>query len=158
MLALGLLCVLLAVPQRPVVGDAERAEAAADLQIDKLGPETALADSIITYTLLITNNTASVLSNVTVTDTWNSQAYSGTYTSGGAVAVDSLVFVTQPTKYAQFNLAPLPGNSSGFIQFTMTITPGLQPRYTAQPLILGNSAVITTATPGVSANTDSVKP
>ena len=155
-LLLGLLWTLLLAPQQVVVGDAEGPEATTDLQIDKIGPDTALADSVITYTLLVTNNAAVPLNGVIITDTWNSQLYSGTYTTSGAVVVDSLVYVTQPTKYAQFSLAPLPANSNGSIQFTMTITPGLQPRYTAQPTVLGNSAVITTSTPGVSANTDSV--
>ncbi|NTU65189.1 MAG: DUF11 domain-containing protein, partial [Chloroflexi bacterium] len=155
-LLLGLLWTLLLAPQHVVVGDAEGPEATTDLQIDKIGPDTALADSVITYTLLVTNNAAVPLNGVIITDTWNSQLYSGTYTTSGAVVVDSLVYVTQPTKYAQFSLAPLPANSNGSIQFTMTITPGLQPRYTAQPTVLGNSAVITTTTPGVSANTDSV--
>ena len=156
-LLLGLLWTLLLAPQQVVVGDAEGPEATTDLQIDKIGPDTALADSIITYTLLVTNNAAVPLNGVIITDTWNSQLYSGTYEASGAVAViEPVILVTQPVKYAQFNLAPLPANSSGRIQITMAITGGLQPRYTAQPTVLGNSVVITTSTPGVTANTDSV--
>jgi uncharacterized repeat protein (TIGR01451 family) len=155
-LLLGLLWLLLAVPQRVVVGDTEETEAATVLQVDKVGPDTAFADGTITYTLLVTNNAAFPLNGVVITDTWNWQTYSGVYTTGGEVLVLTSVYTTFPTTYTQFNLAPLPANSNGFIQFTMTITPGLQPRYTAQPVILGNSVVITTATPGVTANTDSV--
>jgi hypothetical protein len=138
------------------VGDAEEPAAATDLQVDKLGPDTALADTIITYTLLVTNNLAFSLADVIITDTWNSQLYSGTYETGGDVSVVSAVFVTQPFQRMQFNLAPLPANSNGYVQITMAITAGLQPRYTAQPTVFANSAVITTSTPGVTANTDNV--
>src|SRR5512145_1073100 len=117
-LVLGLLWALLIVPQQVAIGDADTPEAPTDLQIDKQGPDTTLVEEVITYTLLVTNNTANPLSGVIVTDTWNSQVYSGTYTSSGDIVIDSLVFVTQPTQYAQFNLSML-ANSGGQIQITM---------------------------------------
>jgi uncharacterized repeat protein (TIGR01451 family) len=150
-LVLGLLCTLLGAGPRVAVGEPEGPTAATGLQIDKLGPDSAFAGDVITYTLLVTNSTASVLDGVIITDTWNSQLYSGTYEAGGAVVIDSMVFVTQPSKYVQFNLAPLPANSNGYLQITMTIAGGI-----LRPIVLGNSVVITTSTPGVTANTDSV--
>lgn len=140
-------------PARVVFGDTQ----AVDLQVDKLGPETVFAGETMTYTILVTNTTGQTLNGVVITDTWNSQDYSGTYSYGGGVIVDSFTFVTQPTKYAQFNLLPM-GPGAGFIQISMTILPPLQPRYDRNPIItrVGNSVVITTSNPGVTAGTDRV--
>jgi large repetitive protein len=157
-LILGLLCTVLIGTPPAVIGEAEGPEATTDLQIDKVGPDSILAGDLITYTLLVTNNTALPLDGVIITDTWLSQTYTGTYTTGGAVSVVTAVYTgyPYPTTYSQFSLATLPPNSSGYIQIVMAITTGLQPRYTTGPTVLANSAVITTSTPGVTGTTDSV--
>ncbi len=127
------------------------------LQVKKIGPASAIAGSTITYTLLVTNATGLTLNGVVITDTWNSQEYSGTYASGGDVVVNSSTYLTQPVKYAQFNLAPLAPNAVGLITLTMWISPQLQPRLqppVVGPTVLGNSVVITTSTPNVTGSTD----
>ncbi len=126
------------------------------LQIDKEGPEYVFAGEMMTYTIRVTNTTGSPLNGVVITDTWTHQDYSGTYATSGDVAISSVVYATMPTKYARYLLQPLSPFANGLIQITMTISPALQPRHTAQPIVLGNSVVITTSTPGVSANQDTV--
>ena len=126
------------------------------LQIDKEGPIYVFAGEMMTYTIRVTNTTGSTLDGVVITDTWTHQDYSGTYATSGGVAIGSVVYATMPTKYARYLLQPLGPFANGLIQITMTISPALQPRYTALPTVLGNSVVITTSTPGVSANQDTV--
>ena len=153
--ALALVVLLLSAfaPAQVALGEPQ----AVGLQVDKLGPDTVFAGETMTYTILVTNTTGQTLNGVVITDTWNSQDYSGAYSYGGGVIVDSFTFVTQPTKYAQFNLLPM-GPGAGFIQISMTILPSLQPRYDRNPIIIivGNSVVITTSNPGVTAGTDRV--
>jgi uncharacterized repeat protein (TIGR01451 family)/uncharacterized repeat protein (TIGR02543 family) len=136
---------------------ASGAAQATDLQIKKIGPVTAFAGDTLTYTILVTNATGSTLSGVVITDTWNTQTFTGVYAYGGSVVVNSFVYITTPVKYAQFSLDPLAAGAAGRITMTMSITTALQPRYQSPvvgPTILGNSVVITTSNSGVLANTD----
>lgn len=139
----------------------EQVNATADLQIAKSGPPTVTAGSSVTYVLAITNATGAVLPGVLITDTWNTQVFTGLYeTDGTVVQVVNFLLVTSPVTYAQFSLAPLPPNSTGYITMFMSITPSAMPRLASPvvgPTILGNSVVITTSTPGVSANNSNVQ-
>ncbi len=139
-------------PAQVAFGETE----AVTLLIDKLGPNVISVNEPISYTIQVTNTSGQTLNNVVITDTWNWQLYDGAYTTGGAISVTSFVIVTQPTKYAQWTLAPLATGASGFIQFTMVVTPQYQPRYNFGPTVLGNSAVITTSTPSITAGNDNV--
>lgn len=154
--ALGLLLGLCLSPTRVARGEPA---AGTGLQISKSGPVTAMAGAAITYVIVITNATTSVLAGVIVTDTWNTQTYTGVYEYGGAVQVNSFFLSTSPMMYAQFELAPLPANSTGVITMIMYITPTMMPRLTpvVGPAILGNSVVITTSTPGVTANNSNIQ-
>jgi uncharacterized repeat protein (TIGR01451 family) len=130
---------------------------ATDLQIKKIGPATAFAGDTLTYTILITNATGSTVSGVVITDTWNTQTFTGVYAYGGSVVVNSFVYITTPVKYAQFSLDPLAAGATGRITMTMSITTALEPRFQSPvvgPTILGNSAVITSSDLSVAGNTD----
>ena len=133
------------------------------LQIDKSGPNTAFAGSLITYTIEVTNDTDSFLANgVVITDFWNTQIYSGDYAWGGDIIVASSTFTTQTLPvYAQFNLLPMNPGERGVITLHMVISPGGQPSYNPSnyvPIfkIEGNSVVVTAPNTSVPVNTDRV--
>ncbi len=155
--AFALITLILAalLPARVARGEPQ----AVDLQLDKIGPNTALAGSTITYTILVSNASGQTLGGVVLTDTWNTQEYTGTYEVGGQISVTAFTLVTQTSpRYAQFGLADLLPNASGVITIRMTISPLLQPKYDRVPIfkIDGNSVIITTSNPGTTANNDSV--
>ena len=129
---------------------------AADLQIDKRGPNVIGAGQWITYTILVTNASGIQLEGIVITDTWTQQYYTGTYETEGNVVVNSTTLVQQPVRYMQFNLAPMPAGAIGLIRARMWISTSLQPTYDGNPTVLGNSVVITTTTPGRTAGTDNV--
>ncbi len=153
--ALVLLLLHTFTPARVALGEPE----AVSLQIDKIGPNTTLAGRAITYTIVVTNASGVPLSGVAVTDTWNTQEYTGTYEVSGdfTVTAFSLVTQTQP-RYAQFNLTDLSVGARGVITINMVISPLQQPKYDRTPnfILVGNSVVISTSTPNVSAGNDRV--
>jgi uncharacterized repeat protein (TIGR01451 family) len=142
-------------PVRPVFGEPE----AAGLQVDKVGPNTGLAGRTITYSIIVTNAAGVPLSGVVVTDTWNTQGYTGTYAAGGGFTVTAFTLVTQTQpRYAQFSLTDLPIGARGVITINMVLSPLQQPQYNRIPnfIIVGNSVVISTSTPNVAGSNDRV--
>ena len=131
---------------------------AADLQIDKQGPNTIGAGEWITYTILVTNASGLRLEGIVITDTWTPlQYYTGTYETEGGVTVNSTTFTLTAPSYMQFNLAPMPAGAAGLIRARMVrLSTSLQPTYDGNPTVLGNSVVITTSTPGKIAGADNV--
>jgi len=127
-----------------------------DLQIDKQGSETAFAGEFITYTIQVTNATGGLLDGIIITDTWTKQDYTGAYETEGNVNVVSVTVITQPVKFAQFSLAPMPAGSSGILRIPMFISTSLQPDYSGSSTVLGNNVVITTSTPNKTAGSDNV--
>ncbi|MBI5879394.1 MAG: DUF11 domain-containing protein [Chloroflexi bacterium] len=102
----------------------------------------------------ITNNSGATLNGVSITDTWTLQDYDGAYQTFGSASVTAATLVTAPLRYMRFDLSPLAPGATGQIQMGMYITRALQPDYRYPPTVLGNSAYITTSTPGRTANSD----
>jgi uncharacterized repeat protein (TIGR01451 family) len=127
-----------------------------DLQVNTLGPNSIVIGQPFTYTLNITNSTASTLDGVVITDTWTAQDYDGSYTTSGTISVSSAVYVTQPIRYMQFNVMQLAPGAIGSIQMGMVISTVYQPGVGTPPLVVGNNALITTTTPNKTSNNDSV--
>jgi uncharacterized repeat protein (TIGR01451 family) len=135
---------------------------AAGLQLDMLGPDTTLAGQTITYTLLMTNSSGQTLQNVVITDVWTSQIYDGNYVASGLSVLTATFVPSGSQPYIRWNLGTLSSAVGGSIVMTTSVNPSLQPSTTKNtigtPIILGNVAVITTSTAGVSSQSDSVNP
>jgi len=121
------------------------------------GDEIALADSVISYTLLYTNRLAQELLDVTISSTLSpKQYYSFTYLSNPVIPTTSFTLVdgSFDSGYTlEWQLGSLPAQMEGWIIVTTTIPPEAEPPWDDKKRwpLLGMSAVITTSTPGVSA-------
>jgi uncharacterized repeat protein (TIGR01451 family) len=118
----------------------------ADLSISKNGvPASVLAQEIVTYTLLLSNDGPSDAQMVTVSDTLPLDV-----TFGGVVSVSPPLFgPTQTGQLLTWYTPTLPAGASGSVVFTVTVD-------TAASGTLTNTAVITSTTsdPFPSSNTD----
>jgi uncharacterized repeat protein (TIGR01451 family) len=135
---------------------------AGGLQLDMLGPDTTLAGQTITYTLLVTNSSGQTLQNVVITDVWTNQIYNGNYAASGLSVLTATFVPSGSQPYVRWNLGALSSAVGGSIVMTTYVDLSLQPSTTKNivgtPIILGNVAIITTTTSGVSGQNDSVNP
>jgi uncharacterized repeat protein (TIGR01451 family) len=145
--ALALVTVLLHIfsPAPVALGEADLI----GLELSQTGPNTAIAGQMITYTIYVTNNHSQVLTGVVITDSWNTQLYTGTYQAEGVTVNDfKLVTLTQPV-YAQFSLADMAPTQRGVITVNMVISPNQQPVWNRNPIfkIDGNSVIASVSNP-----------
>jgi len=172
LLGLGLVGVLVvALDSAPAAADVHAAQSY-DLELSKEGPDATFAAEVITYTLRITNASGQLVNNVVITDTWFSSdpdrsptdqpppaEYDGNYQTD--LPISDFTYVTGTSPYAQWTISSLAPGATGYIIFTMTVPPELQPALYPKdigPTILGNSAVITTTSvPTLSGGYDAVE-
>lgn len=171
-LGIGFVLFVIAYATKPVPARAEKARAslaqsntpaplalqAADLVIDKEGPDSTWVNQAVTYTLKITNNKGATINNVVITDSWAASEggeavdpemqakFNGVYWTTPSGFNPTLVY-EDGTQEARWDLGSLPAGFSGAIEFTMSIPADLQPLYKSfnaiGPSTLGNSAEIT---------------
>lgn len=126
-----------------------------DVIIDIQAEATVLAGQTISYTILYSNTTVLSLSDVIITDTISpKQTFGGTFLSQPLIPTSSFTYTGDfDDGYTlQWNLGDLDPQAHGSIIFTTTVPPDAQPPWKDSDRwpLLGNSAVITTSTPGVS--------
>lgn len=156
---LGSVQPMAAVGQRPDKGDALEA---ADLMIDVMAPDTARAGDVLTYVLQYTNTKNFALNGVVLTDSLSGkQWYYGTYIATPPVPPANFTWSGSLANgwRANWQLGTLAPGAAGTIVLTATIPYTYQPTLgppVVGPTTLGNAAVITTTTPGVTGGQDSV--
>jgi uncharacterized repeat protein (TIGR01451 family) len=158
---LGLLWMLLVLPQQVAIGEAE-APVADGLRIDVQGPDTTRAGRVITFTVTVTNGTGQTLPNVVVTDSWYLLTYNGNFQISG---LPWLTYTFRPTAtqpYIRWDLGALAPGASGSIVITTDVAATLQPSTTkgtiGSPVIMANTAAIATSAPGVPSVSNGVNP
>ncbi len=132
---------------------------AADFEISQAGPDKTFAGEIISYTLLLVNNSLTAMDNITVTDTWRTNilgkdsedfddlwnlgplmTFDGYSASNPALIVTSAYTLNRDLQRGEaiWIISSLPAQSSLEIIFTATTPVILQPamaNYPYEPLI-----------------------